>query len=130
MATKPSTTTKTTKQRAIEAGAKVPQDHKAAKPAVVKAMQKEAAEGDVVVELHGETYTVHVREFQERMSEDYEFMEMSAKGVLPILLDVLLDADDHQKLKDSSRDEKTGRVSTPLMADRFRELMEAAGQGN
>lgn len=124
------TTTKTTAEKAREAGAKTPADKKKAATAKVKAMRAEAAEGDVVVELRGEIFTVHVEEYQTRMSEDYEFMELASSGILPALLNVLVGMKGHARLKDLARDEETGKVSPEVMSDLFQELMEAAGQGN
>lgn len=124
------TTTKTTAEKARAAGAKSPADQKKATSAKVKALQAEAAEGDRIVEIRDETFTVHVDAYQDRMSEDYEFMEMAASGMLPAMLSVLLDRQDHQKLKELARDEETRRVSPEAMSDLFQELMEAAGQGN
>ena len=57
-----STTKKSTAQKAREAGAKTPDDKKKAASAKLKAMRAEAAEGDVVIELHGETLTVHLED--------------------------------------------------------------------
>lgn len=125
-----SETTKSTAEKAREAGAKTPGDKKKATSAKVKAMQAEATEGDTIVELHGETFTVHVGKYQDRMSEDYEFMEMAAAGMLPAMLSVLLDRADHGKLKELARDEETKKISPEAMSDLFQELMEAAGQGN
>lgn len=124
------TTTKTTADKAREAGAKNPADKKKATSAKVKALQAEAAEGDRVVELRGETFTVHSDAYQERMNEDYEFMEMASAGMLPAMLSVLLDRSDHTKLKELARDEETRKVSPEVMSDLFQELMGAAGQGN
>lgn len=124
------TTTKTTAEKAREAGAKSPADQKKATSAKVKALQAEAADGDRVVELRGEPFTVHVDEYQTRMAEDYEFMEMAASGMLPAMLSVLLDRKDHQRMKELARDEETRKVSPEAMSDLFQELMEAAGQGN
>lgn len=123
-------TTKTTAEKAREAGAKTPGDKKKATSAKVKALQAEAAEGDRIVELRGETFTVHVDAYQDRMSEDYEFMEMASAGMLPAMLGVLLDRADHTRLKELARDEDTRRVSPEAMSQLFQELMEAAGQGN
>ncbi|WP_152353328.1 hypothetical protein [Brachybacterium subflavum] len=122
--------TKTAAEQARAAGAKTPADRKKAASAKVKALQAEAADGDVVVELEGETYTVHLKEFQERSTQDYEFMEMATKGIIPVLFDVLLDSSDVDKLKDSARDEETGRVSFDKMTESFNALLEAAGAGN
>lgn len=124
------TTVKTTAEKAKAAGAKSPGDKKKATSAKVKALQAEAAEGDRVVEVRGETFTVHVEKYQDRMNEDYEFMEMATSGMLPAMLSVLLDRADHQKLKELARDEETKRVSPETMSDLFQELMEATGQGN
>lgn len=124
------TTVKTTAEKAKSAGAKSPGDKKKATSAKVKAMQAEAANGDRVVEVRGETFTVHVEQYQDRMNEDYEFMEMAASGMLPAMLSVLLDRTDHTKLKELARDEETRKISPDAMGELFQELMEAAGQGN
>lgn len=124
------TTTKTTAEKAKAAGAKTPGDKKKATSAKVKALQAEAAKGDIVVELQGEMFTVHVESYQKKISEDYEFMEYSMKGILPLMLDVLLDSADREKLKNLARDEETNLVSPEKMGDLFAELMEAGGQGN
>lgn len=124
------TTTKTTAEKAKAAGAKTPGDKKKATSAKVKALQAEAAQGDFIVELQGETFTVHVEAYQQKVAEDYEFMEYSMKGILPLMLDVLLDSADREKLKDLARNEETNVVSFEKMGELFAELMEAAGQGN
>lgn len=124
------TTTKTTAEKAKAAGAKSPGDKKKATSAKVKALQAEAAKGDVIVEVRGEVFTVHVEKYQQRTVDDYEFMEMSLKGMLPVMLDELLDSGDQEKLKDLVRDKETNRVGTEQMGEVFTELMEAAGQGN
>ena len=124
------TTTKTTAEKAKAAGAKTPGDKKKATSAKVKALQAEAAKGDIIVELQGETFTVHVDAYQQKVADDYEFMEYSMKGLLPLMLDVLLGSADREKLKDLARDEETNVVSTEKMGELFAELMEAAGQGN
>lgn len=120
----------TAKTKAIQAGAKPPADRKKAASAKVKAMQAEAGQGDMVVEVRGEALTVHVRAYQDRMSDDYEFMEMASVGLLPAMLRVLLDQGDIDRLKDLARNEETGTVSTVTMSEIFQELMEAVGQGN
>lgn len=125
-----SETTVTKTPAARPAGTKAPQDRKKAASAKLKAMRDEAVKGDVVVELRGEFFTVHVDEYQTRMSEDYEFMEMAAAGMLPSMLSVLLGQKGHQDLKELARDEDTNKVSPEQMSDLFQELMEAAGQGN
>lgn len=124
------TTVKSTAEKAKAAGAKNPADKKKATSAKVKALQAEAAEGDRVVEVRGETFTVHVEAYQDRMNEDYEFMEMAASGMLPAMLSVLLDRPDHTKLKELARDEESKKISPEAMSDLFQELMEATGQGN
>lgn len=124
------TTTKSTAEKAREAGAKNPADKKKATSAKVKALQAEAADGDRVVEVRGEAFVVHIDEYQKRMTEDYEFMEMASSGMLPAMLGVLLDRKDHQRLKEIARDEETRKVDPEAMSDLFQELMEAVGQGN
>lgn len=124
------TAAKTTAEKAKAAGAKNPADKKKATSAKVKALQSEAAKGDRVVEVRGEVFTVHVDAYQQRMNEDYEFMEMAASGMLPAMLSVLLDRADHTKMKELARDEDTNKITPEAMSDLFQELMEAAGQGN
>lgn len=125
-----STTKKSTAQKAREAGAKTPDDKKKAASAKLKAMRAEAAEGDVVIELHGETLTVHLEEFQKQASENYEFQEVMASGLIAPLLSVLLDRADIAKLKEIARDPETKIVSSDRMTELFAEVTEAAGQGN
>lgn len=118
------------KSKAMRAGAKPPADRKKAASATVKAMQAEADEGDQIVEVRGEVFTVHVQKYQARMVDDYEFMEMASAGMLPAMLGVLLDREDNNRLKNLARNKGTGNVSTEVMAELFQELLEAAGQGN
>lgn len=122
--------TKTTSEKAREAGAKSAADRKKAASAKVKALQAEAHEGDVVVELHGNTYTVHLAEFQRQAQSNYEFQEVITSGMIAPLLATLLDRDDVAKLKEIARDEDSREVSTERMTELFQELTEAAGQGN
>lgn len=123
-------TTNETKKKAAAAGVKTPSDYKKAASPKLKAMRAEAAEGDVVVEFEGEFYTVHVRRYEQRLADDYEFMEVASKGAIALMLDELLDKEDIDKLKNSIRDEDTGRVKTERMVEKFEQLMEAVGQGN
>lgn len=104
---------------------------KSTAPAKVKALKAEAdTAGNVEVELWGEKFTVHVGEFQRRMSEDYEFMELSSRGMIPAMLDVLVSAKTVNIMKEAARDPETKRVSVERMGELFQELMEEAGQGN
>lgn len=120
----------TATEKAKASGAKTPADRKKAASAKVKAMQAEATEGDVIVELHGETYTVHLAEFQRQVQKNYEFQEIMTTGLISPLLKVLLSDKDHEKLKESVRDKDSGEVDTERMTELFQELTEAAGQGN
>lgn len=125
------TKVETTAQKARKAGAKVPtQDHKKAASAKLKALRKEAAEGDVVVEHKGHFYTLRVGAFQERMVEDYEFMEAVTSGILPAMIRELLSAEDQAALKDLVRNPDTNRVPVEPLAEEFGVLMEAGGLGN
>lgn len=122
---------KTTAEKARAAGAKVPtQDHKEALSPKVKAMQKEATEGDVVVEHKDHIFTLRVGAFQTRMVEDYEFMEAVTSGILPMMINELLDSKDQAALKDLVRNPDTGRVPVEPLAEEFGVLMEAGGLGN
>lgn len=125
------TAKKTTAQKARAAGAKVPtQDHKEPLSPKVKALQKEAAEGDVVVEHEGHIFTLRVGAFQNRMVEDYEFMEAVTSGILPMMINELLDSKDQAALKNLVRDPDTKRVPVEPLAEEFGILMEAGGLGN
>lgn len=126
MTTKQTTTTATAQR---PKNAAKPQDHKKAASAKVKALQKEAEAGTQVVEVRGETYTLRKEQFQNRVRDDYEFMEMVTQGVLPVMINELLSKGDADKMKDACRSED-GRVSTEGMADLFQEIMEAGGLGN
>lgn len=122
--------TTTATQQARAAGAKTPADRKKAASATVKAMRAEAADGDRVIELHGEPITVHLKAFQDRLSDDYEFMEQVTQGMIPTILVELVGNDGHQQLKELARDKDTGKVSTEKMGELFQEVMEATNLGN
>ncbi|GAA1333934.1 hypothetical protein GCM10009592_28710 [Brachybacterium rhamnosum] len=124
------TDTKVATQQARAAGAKTPADRKKAASATVKALQAEAAEGDRVIELRGEPITVHLKAFQDRLADDYEFMEQVTQGMIPAILVELVGNDGHQQLKDLARDKTTQKVSTESMAELFQEVMEATNLGN
>lgn len=119
----------TAKQKAAAAGVKT-EDRKKDLSPQIKALQAEAAEGDVVVGFRGETFTLRVGAFQERMVDDYEFMEQVTSGILPVMVRELLDNDDQNRLKDLVRDPDTKKVKTEVFAEAFNELMSEGGMGN
>lgn len=121
---------KTTAQRAKTQGAKRPEDHKDAPSTDLKALRDEAAEGDSVVEYDGEFYTLHMKAFQDRLADDYEFMEQVSAGSIPEIAGEILSDEDRDKLKESLRDSDTGRVSTIAFSKAVGELMQAGGLGN
>lgn len=120
----------TTKQKAAAAGAKVDEGHKKDLSPKIKALQAEAAEGDVVVAFRDETFTLHIESFQERMADDYEFMEQVTSGILPVMVSELLGSDDQARLKNLVRDPETKKVKTEVFAEAFSELMAEGGLGN
>lgn len=124
------TGTKTSTQQARAAGAKTPADRRKAASATVKALQAEAADGDLVVDIRGEAITLHLKKFQDRLTEDYEFMELVTKGAIPVMLEELAGSDGHQQLKELARNKDTNKVSTEVMGELFQEVAEAAGLGN
>ena len=68
--------------------------------------------------------------FNQRMADDYEFMDAVSRGVIPFMVRELLGEKGHMQLIDLVRDEETGLVSTERMGEVFQELMEEAGLGN
>lgn len=120
----------TAKQKAAAAGVKVDESFKKDLSPKIKALQAEAAEGDVVVAYRDELFTLHVESFQERMADDYEFMEQVTSGILPVMVRELLSSDDQNRLKDLVRDPDTNRVKTEVFAEAFNDLMSAGGMGN
>lgn len=120
----------TTKQKAAAAGAKLDEGHKQDLSSKVKALQAEAAEGDIVVTFRDETFTLHSTAFQERLADDYEYMEQVTDGNLPAMVRELLSDDDQTKLKDLLRDPDTKRVGTETFAKAFSEIMSEGGLGN
>lgn len=120
----------TTKQKAAAAGAKIDEGHKKDLSPKIKALQAEAAEGDVVVAFRDETFTLHVEAFQGRMADDYEFMEQVTSGILPVMVRELLSTDDQTLLKNLVRDPETKKVNTEVFAEAFSELMTEGGLGN
>ena len=119
-----------TAQKARTKGAKAPEDHKSAPSSDLKALQAEAAAGDRVVEYAGEVYTLHMQAFQDRMVDDYEFMEQVTQGSIPAIASEILGDEDHAKLKESLRDEETRRIKTEVFAKAIGDLMQAGGLGN
>ena len=119
----------TAKQKAAAAGVKT-EDHQKDLSPKIKAMQAEAAEGDVVVAYRDEVFTLRVEAFQNRMADDYEFMEQVTSGILPVMVRELLSNDDQNRLKDLVRDPDTNRVKTEVFAEAFNELMSEGGMGN
>lgn len=120
----------TTKQKAAAAGAKVDEGHKKDLAPQIKALQAEAAEGDVVVNYRDELFTLRVGAFQERMADDYEFMEQVTSGILPMMVAELLSSKDQNRLKDLVRDPETEKVKTEVFAEAFNDLMGEGGMGN
>lgn len=118
-----------TKQKAAAAGS-APEDHKKDLSQQIKALQAEAAEGDVVVGFRGETFTLHSQAFQDRLAEDYEFMEAVTDGNLPAMIREILSDEDQARLKDLVRDPDTNKVKTEVFAKAFQELMAEGGLGN
>lgn len=119
-----------TKKTTVPAGAKKPQDRKKAASAELKALRAEAEEGVTVVEYKGEFFHLYVDRFNQRMADDYEFMDAVSRGVIPFMVRELLGEKGHMQLIDLVRDEETGLVSTERMGEVFQELMEEAGLGN
>lgn len=119
----------TTKQKAAAAGVKT-EDHKKDISQQIKALEAEAAEGDVVVSFRDEAFTLRSQAFQDRLAEDYEFMEQVTDGNLPAMIRELLSSEDQARLKDLVRDPDTGKVKTEVFAKAFSELMAEGGLGN
>lgn len=119
----------TTKQKAASVGAKT-EDHKKDLSQQIKALQAEAAEGDVVVGFRNETFTLRSQAFQDRLAEDYEFMEQVTDGNLPAMIREVLSDEDQARLKDLVRDPDTKKVKTEVFAKAFSELMAEGGLGN
>lgn len=124
-----SETKSTTKQKAAAAGS-APEDRKPDLSQQIKALQAEAAEGDVVVGFRGEVFTLHSKAFQDRLAEDYEFMEQVTDGNLPAMIREILSDEDQSRLKDLVRDPDTGKIKTEVFAKAFQELMAEGGLGN
>ena len=120
----------TTKQKALAAGAKVDEGHKADLSQKVKALQAEAAEGDVVVTFRDEVFTLRSAAFQERLADDYEFMEQVTDGNLPAMVREVLSTEDQNRLKDLVRDPDTNKIKTEVYAKAFGDLMAEGGLGN
>ena len=118
-----------TKQKAAAAGS-APEDHKPDLSQRIKALEAEAAEGDAVVGFRGEVFTLRSQAFQDRLAEDYEFLEMVTDGNLPAMIRELLPDEDQERLKDLVRDPDTRKVKTEVFAKAFQALMAAAGLGN
>lgn len=121
--------TSKTKQKAAAAGS-APEDRKQDLSQQIKALEAEAAEGDVVVGFRGEVFTLRSKAFQDRLAEDYEFMEQVTDGNLPAMIRELLSDEDQTRLKDLVRDPDTGKIKTEVFAKAFQELMAEGGLGN
>lgn len=119
----------TTRQKAASVGANT-EDRKKSLSQQIKALQAEAAEGDVVVGFRNETFTLHSQSFQDRLAEDYEFMEQVTDGNLPAMIREILSGEDQARLKDLVRDPDTEKVKTEVFAKAFSELMAEGGLGN
>lgn len=118
-----------TKQKAAAAGS-APEDRKPDLSQRIKALKAEAAEGDVVVGFRGEVFTLRSKAFQDRLAEDYEFLELVTDGNLPAMIRELLPDEDQERLKDLVRDPDTRKIKTEVFAKAFQELMAAGGLGN
>ena len=121
--------TSKTKQKAAAAGVKA-EDRKQDLSQRIKALKAEAAEGDVVVGYRDEVFTVRSKAFQDRLAEDYEFMELVTDGNLPAMIRELLSDEDQARLKDLVRDPDTRKIKTEVFAKAFQELMAEGGLGN
>lgn len=120
----------TTKQKAAAAGAKTDEGHKKDLSQRLKALQAEAAEGDTVVVFRDEIFTLRSKAFQDRLAEDYEFMEQVTDGNLPAMVREILSDEEHSRLKDLVRDPETKKINTEVFAKAFSELMAEGGLGN
>ena len=118
-----------TKQKAAAAGS-APEDRKPGLSQRIKALKAEAAEGDVVVGFRGEVFTLRSQAFQDRLAEDYEFLEMVTDGNLPAMIRELLPDEDQERLKDLVRDPDTRKIKTEVFAKAFQELIAEGGLGN
>lgn len=118
-----------TKQKAAAAGS-APEDRKPDLSQRIKALKAEAAEGDVVVGFRGEVFTLRSKAFQDRLAEDYEFLELVTDGNLPAMIRELLPDEDQERLKDLVRDPDTRKIKTEVFAKAFQELMAEGGLGN
>ena len=118
-----------TKQKAAAAGS-APEDRKPGLSQRIKALKAEAAEGDVVVGFRGEVFTLRSQAFQDRLAEDYEFLELVTDGNLPAMIRELLLDEDQERLKDLVRDPDTRKIKTEVFAKAFQELIAEGGLGN
>ena len=123
-------TKSTTKQKAAAVGAKLDESHKKDLSQQVKALRAEAAEGDAVVTFRDEVFTLHSKTFQDRLADDYEFMEQVTDGNLPAMVREVLSDEDHDRLKELVRDPDSGKIKTEVFAKAFAELMAEGGLGN
>ena len=119
----------TAKQKAAAAGVKT-EDHKKDISQQIKALEAEAAEGDVVVAFRDEPFTLHSKAFQDRLADDYEFMEQVTDGNLPAMIREILSDEDQARLKELVRDPDTNKIKTEVFAQAFSELMADGGLGN
>lgn len=120
----------TTKQRAAAEGAKLDEGHKPDLSQSVKALEAEAVDGDVVVKFREKAFIVRAASFQERLADDYEFMEQVTDGNLPAMVREVLTEDGQKDLKELVRDPDTKKIRTETYAEAFAELMAAGGLGN
>lgn len=130
MSSTTSSTRSRSQQKAAASGAKTTEDRKPDLSQQVKALRDEAAEGDTVVEFRGEAFTLRNGAFQQRIADDYEFMEAVTGGNLPEMVKELLSPDDQDKLKELVRDPDTKKIKTEVFAKAFNDLMTEGGQGN
>ena len=124
-----SETKSTTKQKAAAAGVKA-EDHKRDLSQEIKALRAEATEGDVVVGFRDEVFTLRSKAFQDRLAEDYDFLEQVTDGNHPAMVREVLSDEDQTRLKDLVRDPDTHKVNTEVFAKAFSELMAEGGLGN
>lgn len=120
----------TTKQKAAASGAKLDESHKKDLSQQIKALEAEAAEGDVVVSFRDEAFTLRSAAFQERLADDYEFMEQVTDGNLPAMVREVLSSEDQERLKELVRDPDSKKIKTEVFAKAFGELMAEGGLGN
>jgi len=113
----------TTAERAAEAGAATPTDHKPAASDV-----KAQATGEpITVEARGRSWTI-----EQAALNDLELLERIGEldrgniAALPAALSGLLGPDQYDAAKDAMRDPETGRVALDAAAEFFSDILTAA----